>query len=449
VADNGAEIQGDHVANVTKFLLSREAQLVQVSGCGKNAKEKRVAHEQQQALESSKTVTLQADLAVRREEEGRKARWSAAKKDSVARRCLLVCVECVAACILHVLHVYSGWFQFIGKSCRRNACVLCRFLSASFLCRFSKPFSFPLPSGFRVHQFTNLYTHTRGTMCRNKRAEAPAGWNDDPRRCPFDWLYCSGVCMELTPAEFKASRQHVWQEESDFFVPPGKRQAPGATPALGMSSHMQLDAALRALGMLACGSEGTGCRHERKKPRPKQATNTSEHVRAHHSVRAAPLAMWEPPAGDEWGAGARRSSVQAAADAFALSKLTSASPPPSSSSSPSAAAAAAAAAARASSRASVHAQRVWGGRGGAGIAGAWGARGGYKRGGGAGRGHVGGGRGMGTGRSYVGRGHWDVEDGSGEGWMDGDGFEEEDEEENFGSGEVARPQGNTLDMTGR
>jgi len=142
VAANGdAEIQGDHVINVTKFLLSREDHLIQVAGCGKKAKEreeKKRLKEESEALEAARAENVEEDAAARREEEGKKPRWSSTKKDAVARQ--------------------------------------------------------------------------------NHRPNEPKGWSDDPRRCPFGWLYCSGVCMGLTPAEFKATRQHVWIEETEFYA---------------------------------------------------------------------------------------------------------------------------------------------------------------------------------------------------------------------------------------
>lgn len=110
-----AEIQGDHVVNVTKFLLSREGQLVQVSGCGKNAKARQEKQRQEEAeAEAREAESLRAARAVAfpdREEEGKKKRWSAAKKEAVIRA--------------------------------------------------------------------------------NARPDEPEGWSDDPRRCPFGWLYCS------------------------------------------------------------------------------------------------------------------------------------------------------------------------------------------------------------------------------------------------------------------
>jgi translation initiation factor 1 (eIF-1/SUI1) len=35
-----------------------------------------------------------------------------------------------------------------------------------------------------------------------ERAAAPAGWDEDPRRCPFNWLYCSGDCTKQTNEDF-------------------------------------------------------------------------------------------------------------------------------------------------------------------------------------------------------------------------------------------------------
>lgn len=156
VAANGdAEIQGDHVTNVTKFLLSREEHLIQVAGCGKKAKEreeKKRAQEAADALEAATAANAEVDAAARREEEGKKPRWSSTKKDAVARL--------------------------------------------------------------------------------NHRPNEPKGWSDDPRRCPFGWLYCSGVCMGLTPAEFKATQQHVWIEETHFYAP-GSRASGSGAPGVG------------------------------------------------------------------------------------------------------------------------------------------------------------------------------------------------------------------------
>jgi translation initiation factor 1 (eIF-1/SUI1) len=34
------------------------------------------------------------------------------------------------------------------------------------------------------------------------RCAAPVGWDEDPRRCPFNWLYCSGDCIKQTVEDF-------------------------------------------------------------------------------------------------------------------------------------------------------------------------------------------------------------------------------------------------------
>ena len=182
---------------MTKFLLSREEQLVQVSGCGKNAKAREEKKRQEEA-EAAREAAPAHGSGAQREEEGRKARWSAAKKEAVVRA--------------------------------------------------------------------------------NARPDEPEGWSDDPRRCPFGWLYCSGVCMGLTPAEFRATKQHVWREESEFYAGAGDRGGKGqdtldAGLASDLSSNLSLEAALRALGMLASGA-GWRREQERKK-RSKESAKTA------------------------------------------------------------------------------------------------------------------------------------------------------------------------------
>ncbi len=46
---------------------------------------------------------------------------------------------------------------------------------------------------------------------RNARTAlgAPPGWDDDPRRCPFNWIYCSGICTTQTMEEFARRKQQV------------------------------------------------------------------------------------------------------------------------------------------------------------------------------------------------------------------------------------------------
>jgi hypothetical protein len=39
--------------------------------------------------------------------------------------------------------------------------------------------------------------------------KAPAGWDDDPRRCPFNWIYCSGVCTTQSMEEYARRKQQV------------------------------------------------------------------------------------------------------------------------------------------------------------------------------------------------------------------------------------------------
>lgn len=232
VGDNGvAEIQGDHVGNVTKYLLGKEDHLVQVAGCGKKVKEreeKKKAKEEEEAREAARLANAPMEAAARREEDGKKARWSTAKKDAVART--------------------------------------------------------------------------------NSRPDEPKGWSDDPRRCPFGWLYCSGACMGLTPAEFKATKQHVWLEETDFY---NARSAFGKSLAgedlgIDIAASMSLDGALRALGMLAMGvGDGKGTKKKEKKKatvvatatRPAAAavflcthTHTNAHTHTHARGRVRPNA---------------------------------------------------------------------------------------------------------------------------------------------------------------
>ena len=38
---------------------------------------------------------------------------------------------------------------------------------------------------------------------------APPGWDEDPRRCPFNWIYCSGICTTQTMEEFARRKQQV------------------------------------------------------------------------------------------------------------------------------------------------------------------------------------------------------------------------------------------------
>ena len=213
-ANGDAEIQGDHIVNVTKILLSREEHLIQVSGCGKNAKarEEKKRAEEEAAMRQAAAGQV-GGAAARQDEEGKKARWSLAKKEAVARS--------------------------------------------------------------------------------NSRPDEPAGWSDDPRRCPFGWLYCSGICLGLTPAEFRATKQHVWAEESDFH---GAADVRGTAKSLSNNSHaqdwgadllpgMSLDAALRALCMLAMGvGEGAGWSKEQEKKKKKTQAAVAPAKRAETSV---------------------------------------------------------------------------------------------------------------------------------------------------------------------
>ena len=254
-ADGQAEIQGDHLANVTKFLLSRDDRLIQVAGCGKKAKEreeKKRAKEEEEARAAAAAASVQASAAARRGEEG-KARWSSAKKEAV--------------------------------------------------------------------------------VSRNANPQEPEGWRDDPRRCPFGWLYCSGVCMGLTPAEFKATKQHVWAEESDFFYKAGGAAATGtrtraiSEQSLGIAadfpSHVSLDAALQALGMLASGAGGPGWRKEQEKRKKSKAPAPPAAGRA----SVTPVATFVPPKLESTSEWERASRLQAAADAFALAQISSSKPP--------------------------------------------------------------------------------------------------------------------------
>jgi hypothetical protein len=244
---DAAEIQGDHVVNVTKFLLSREGQLVQVSGCGKNAKAREEKQRQEEAeAEAREAASLRAARAVAfpdREEEGKKPRWSTAKKEAVARA--------------------------------------------------------------------------------NARPDEPEGWSDDPRRCPFGWLYCSGVCMGLTPAEFKATKQLVWHEECAFYAdastrafrPVGEEALAGGL-ACDLSSNMPLEAALRALGMLA---SGVGWAREQEK---KKKIKESAKLAVGSARRVEPsFEAFVAPSNDSSSEVDRASKLQAAADAFALSQI--------------------------------------------------------------------------------------------------------------------------------
>jgi hypothetical protein len=253
-ASGDAEIQGDHVVNVTKFLLSREGQLVQVSGCGKNAKAREEKQRQEEAeAEAREAASLRAARAVAfpdREEEGKKPRWSTAKKEAVARA--------------------------------------------------------------------------------NARPDEPEGWSDDPRRCPFGWLYCSGVCMGLTPAEFKATKQLVWHEECEFYAeasaralkPVGEEALAGGL-ACDLSSNMPLEAALRALGMLASGVGWAREQEKKKKIKEsaKSAVGSARRVEPSFEAFVAPTI-------DSSSEADRASKLQAAADAFALSQIRGAKPKP-------------------------------------------------------------------------------------------------------------------------
>ncbi len=50
---------------------------------------------------------------------------------------------------------------------------------------------------------------------------APPGWDDDPRRCPFNWIYCSGVCTTQTMEEFARRKQQVsWSSHRRTHRPP-------------------------------------------------------------------------------------------------------------------------------------------------------------------------------------------------------------------------------------
>jgi len=201
----------------SQYLLSKDERLIQVSGCGKKAKEreeKKRAQEEEEARAAATAASVQADAAARREEEG-KVRWSAAKKESVARR--------------------------------------------------------------------------------NVNLQEPEGWSDDPRRCPFGWLYCSGVCMGLTPAEFKATKQHVWVEESDFYRSSGASEArnlgsdvPLLDASLDLSLQMSLNGALQALGMLASGggAGGSGWRREQEKKKKSKGASGAPVVQASTACNA-------------------------------------------------------------------------------------------------------------------------------------------------------------------
>ena len=79
--------------------------------------------------------------------------------------------------------------------------------------------------------------------------------------------------MGLIPAEFKATKQHVWLEETDFYntrggsvAAFGKSLAGDDLGVVDISSGMSLDGALRALGMLAMGvGDGKGPKKKEKK----------------------------------------------------------------------------------------------------------------------------------------------------------------------------------------
>ena len=218
------------VATVTQFLLAREGHLKHVAGCGKNAREK--------ADEARADVGVETAADDIPEVSGKKPKWSAAKKNAIAR-------------------------------------------------------------------------------ALKREGTEPKGWSDDPRRCPFGWLYCSGVCMGLTPAEFEASKQHVWKEESDFFS-----SGRGAFAPTGLgNSAMPLDAALRALGMLAEGACGQGWRREPEKRKPKGKPAPATQPAAARASGGQP-ATFVPPATDSRCEWERASQVQAAADAFALAQLS-------------------------------------------------------------------------------------------------------------------------------
>lgn len=55
--------------------------------------------------------------------------------------------------------------------------------------------------------------------------------------------------MGLTPAEFKATKQLVWLEESAFYAETATRAFKSVGDE-GMATNMHLEAALQALGML-------------------------------------------------------------------------------------------------------------------------------------------------------------------------------------------------------
>jgi translation initiation factor 1 (eIF-1/SUI1) len=137
VKGNAIEVQGEHTARVTKYLLAHRSQLSKVAGC----KEKDSGKEGKAGGTSGSAIAAPQNpvpsQGVSKEDDRResgKPRWSAAR---------------VAA--------------------------------------------------------------AQAARDRSARAAlgAPPGWDDDPRRCPFNWIYCSGVCTTQTMEEFARRKQQV------------------------------------------------------------------------------------------------------------------------------------------------------------------------------------------------------------------------------------------------
>jgi hypothetical protein len=137
VKGNAIEVQGEHTARVTKYLLAHRSQLSKVAGCKEkdaSGKEGKAGGTPGSASAEQNPLPSQGASKEDDRRESGKPRWSAAR---------------VAA--------------------------------------------------------------AQAARDRSARAAlgAPPGWDDDPRRCPFNWIYCSGVCTTQTMEEFARRKQQV------------------------------------------------------------------------------------------------------------------------------------------------------------------------------------------------------------------------------------------------
>jgi hypothetical protein len=86
--------------------------------------------------------------------------------------------------LLYVLVFYAVWVLKTGLILHPELC-------------------FPIAASRCSHAMSSGVAHFALKCKKTNYPPACAVWDTDPRRCPLDWLYCSGVCMQLSVKNVK------------------------------------------------------------------------------------------------------------------------------------------------------------------------------------------------------------------------------------------------------